>query len=170
MKTEWSRSMSYNFLYSRKRLLRQTNYCVKLNSKSNGKKISQIALRELEKHSFCQLHFDQLIARRRCTWVSCKPMIRKVFGSVNMMVKTESTHHKRMSPNLMFAEEGWFWPKLPGTPLRIGYQHIKVVPNINRFQYACIRPTACIRHQHPCGHLKYSSRWKNVFTFIWWLI
>ena len=118
MKTEWSRSMSYNFLYSRKGLLRQTNYCVKLNSKSNGKKISQIGLRELEKHSFCQLHFDQLIARRRCTWVCCKPMIRKVFGSVNMMVKTESTHHKRMSPNLMFAEEGWFWPKLPGTPLR----------------------------------------------------
>ena len=118
MKTEWSRSMSYNFLYSRKRLLRQTNYCVKLNSKSNGKKISQIGLRELEKHSFCQLHFDQLIARRRCTWVSCKPMIRKVFGSVNMMVKTESTHHKRMSPNLMFAEEGWFWPKSMLTPLK----------------------------------------------------
>ena len=118
MKTEWSRSMSYNFVYSRKRLLRQTNYCVKLNSKSNGKKISQIGLRELEKHSFCQLHFDQLIARRRCTWVSCKPMIRKVFGSVNMMVKTESTHHKRMSPNLMFAEEGWFWPKSTLIPLR----------------------------------------------------
>ena len=118
MKTEWSRSMSYNFLYSRKRLLRQTNYCVKLNSKSNGKKISQIGLRELEKHSFCQLHFDQLVARRRCTWVSCKPMIRKVFGSVNMMVKTESTHHKRMSPNLMFVVEGWFWPKSTLTPLR----------------------------------------------------
>ena len=129
MKTEWSRSMSYNFLYSRKRLLRQTNYCVKLNSKSNGKKISQIGLRELEKHSFCQLHFDQLIARRRCTWVSCKPMIRKVFGSVNMMVKTESTHHKRMSPNLMFAEEGWFWPKIDPDTLKLRY-FFEIMPQL----------------------------------------
>ena len=116
------RSVFYRFfekdrIFWRSIFFTQGDFCSELKSELNGKKIIRIGLVELEKHSFKVFTLISWFPRYRCTWVSCQPMILTVLGSVNTMVKTESSYCQLFS-SFPSAKEGRFWQKSMLTPLK----------------------------------------------------